>query len=192
MADAPKILAFAGSAREASFNKLLVRAAAEGARRAGAEVTVIDLRDYSLPILDQDLEAEQGLPKNAVKLKKLFLSHGGLLIASPEYNSSISPLLKNVIDWVSRQASSDEPRLSAYAGKTAAILAASPGGFGGLRGLRHLREILGNIGVLVLPGQQAVPNAFKAFDEDGTLADDGLRAAVEGMGADLAGLLAKL
>ena len=104
----PRILAFAGSARRESYNKRILRIAAEGARQAGAEVTQIDLRDYPLPIFDEDLEREEGTPKNAAELKQLFLAHQGLLIAAPEYNSSITPLLKNTIDWVSRQAG-DEP-----------------------------------------------------------------------------------
>src|SRR4029453_9904693 len=100
----PRILAFAGSARRDSFNKRLVKIAAHGAERAGAQVTLIDLKDYPLPIMDQDLEAEQGLPATAVPLKKLFLENDGLLMSCPEYNSSITPLWKNTIDWVSRQA----------------------------------------------------------------------------------------
>src|SRR5262249_29719722 len=99
---APRILAFAGSTRRDSFNKKLAGIAADGARAAGAEVTFIDLRDYPLPLYDGDLEAEKGLPEQAQRLKKLFLDHDGLLISSPEYNSSISGVLKNTIDWVSR------------------------------------------------------------------------------------------
>jgi NAD(P)H-dependent FMN reductase len=100
----PRILAFAGSARNESWNHRLVRVAAEGARTGGAEVTVVNLRDYPLPLFNEDLEQEHGPPENATKLKQLFLNHEGLLISSPEYNSSITPLLKNTIDWVSRPA----------------------------------------------------------------------------------------
>src|SRR5438128_1846133 len=99
---APRILAFAGSLRNDSYNKKLVQIAAASARRAGAEVTCIDLKDYPLPIYDGDIEAASGIPENGQKLKKLFLEHDGLLIAAPEYNSSISAALKNTIDWVSR------------------------------------------------------------------------------------------
>src|SRR5262245_6276714 len=102
MAKAPRILAFAGSLRADSFNRKLVKPAAEAARAAGADVTLIDLKDYPLPIFDQDLEKAEGLPANARKLKDLFLAHQGLLIVSPEYNSSITAVLKNTIDWVSR------------------------------------------------------------------------------------------
>src|SRR5262245_29509779 len=98
----PKVLAFAGSARKQSLNKRLVQVAAEGARRAGAEVTLIDLKDYPLPLYDGDLEAGEGLPQNARRLRELMLGHDGFLISSPEYNGSLSPLLKNVIDWCSR------------------------------------------------------------------------------------------
>lgn len=187
----PKILAFAGSARKDSFNKKVLNAAAAAAREAGAEVKVIDLKDYPLPLFDQDLEAEKGAPENAAKLKKLFKEHSGLLIASPEYNSSITPLLKNTIDWVSRQTADEKP-LECFSGKTAAILSASPGGLGGLRGLVHLRAVLGNIQVLVIPEQTAVSQASQAFDENGALKDPKNQASVTKVGAALAQILMKL
>lgn len=167
----PKILAFAGSTRSGSFNKQLASVAADAARTAGAEVTLIDLRDLPLPLFDEDLESEHGLPDNAKTLKALFHDHDAFLIASPEYNSSITAVLKNTLDWVSRSESDDEPALSAYRGKTAALLSASPGALGGLRGLVHLRSILGNIGVIVLPDQVALPKAHEAFDAAGQLKD---------------------
>ena len=147
-----KILAFAGSTRGGSFNQLLVDEASRLAKEAGASVTDLKLADYPLPLFCQDLEANEGTPENALALKKIFIEHDALLIACPEYNSSITPLLKNTIDWLSRPGEG-EPMLAAYQGKTAALLAASPGGFGGLRGLRHVREILSNISVLVTPNQ---------------------------------------
>jgi len=168
----PKIVAFAGSTRTASYNKQLVRFAAEAARAAGAEVTLLDLRDYSMPLYDGDLEEQQGLPENAKKLKAILREHDAFLIASPDYNSSITPVLKNTLDWVSRSASDDEPALVAFRGKTAALLSASPGALGGLRGLVHLRAILGNIGVIVLPDQVAVPKAYEVFDATGGLKDE--------------------
>ena len=191
MAESPRILAFAGSARQASFNKLLVKIAAAGAEAAGVACAVVDLRDYPLALYDEDLEAAEGLPANAARLRELFVSHQGLLIASPEYNSSITPLLKNVVDWVSRP-DKGEPSLAAFRGKAAALMATSPGGLGGLCGLVHLRAILGNIGVLVLPDQVTVPDAANAFADDGQLKDAQRQAAVEGLGANLAGLLRKL
>ncbi len=169
MSRQPRILAFAGSTRRASFNKQLVRIAASGARRAGARVEVIDLSDYPLPLFDQDLEAERGLPDEARELKRLLAANDGRLIASPEYNSSVSGVLKNAIDWASRSADPKEAPLASFAGKTAVLMSASPGQLGGLRGLVHLRSILGNIRVLVLPEQRAVPRAHEAFAEDGSI-----------------------
>lgn len=187
----PRILAFAGSARTQSFNHRLVQVAAEGARTAGADVTVLNLKDYPLPLFDEDLEQEQGQPDNATRLKQLFLEHDGLLIASPEYNSSITPLLKNTIDWISRPAEG-EPMLAAYTGKTAAIMSASPGGLGGLRGLVHIRAILSNIGVLVLPDQIAVSRAYEAFTDDGQLKDEKQHSRVQLLGRQLAETVQKL
>ena len=187
----PRILAFAGSARNDSYNGRLVRVAAEGARNAGADVTTVDLRDYPLPLFDEDIEREQGTPENATRLKQLFIEHDGLLIASPEYNSSITPLLKNTIDWVSRPAEGESP-LAAYRGKVAALMAASPGGLGGLRGLVHVRSILANIGVIVRPDQVAIPRAFEAFDDAGRLKDEKKQAGVERLGKSVAEMLGKL
>ena len=186
-----KLLAFAGSARKDSFNKRLVQIAAAGATAAGADVTVIDLKQFPMPLFDQDLEQEARVPEHAVRLKQLFVEHDGLLIAAPEYNSSITPLLKNSIDWVSRPAG-DEPPLVAFRGKTAALMSASPGGLGGLRGLVHVRSILASIGVMVLPDQVAVAKAFEAFGEDGQLVDERKQAQVEKLGAELARVTALL
>jgi chromate reductase, NAD(P)H dehydrogenase (quinone) len=187
----PRILAIAGSTRTDSYNHRLLLVAAEGAQAAGADVTVLNLRHYPLPLFDEDLERGAGTPENATKLKQLFLDHDGLLIASPEYNSSITPLLKNVIDWVSRSAEGEAP-LAAYRGKVAALMAASPGGLGGLRGLVHVRSILSSIGVIVLPDQIAVPRAFEAFDDDGHFKDEKQQARVRGLGESVANMVAKL
>ena len=167
----PKILAFAGCLRAGSFNKKLAALAAGAARVAGAEVTVVDLRELALPLFDQDLEDAGGLPEGAKKFKALLRASDGFLIASPEYNSSITAALKNALDWASRAESDDEPPLAAYRGKVAALFAASPGALGGLRGLVTLRSILGNIGVLVLPDQVAIATAHEAFDDAGQLKD---------------------
>jgi NAD(P)H-dependent FMN reductase len=156
----------------------------------GAEVTVLDLRDYPLPIFDEDLE-RTGTPENARRLKELFVGHDGLLIASPEYNSSITAVLKNTIDWVSRPVQG-EPPLVAYRGKVASLMSASPGALGGLRGLVLLRSILGNIGVIVLPDQIAVPKAYDAFDPDGQLTDATLQNRVEGLGVGLVEVVSRL
>ena len=187
----PKILAFAGSSRKDSFNKKILKIAAAAAEQAGAEVTSLDLKDYPLPLFDQDLELAEGAPANSLKLKKIFKEHTGLLIASSEYNSSITPLLKNTVDWVSRQ-TDEEKSLECFAGKTAAILSASPGALGGLRGLVHLRSILGNIQVLVIPDQASVPQASQGFDEKGNLKDSKHQSSVEKTGSSLAKVLLKL
>jgi len=191
MTNAPKILAFAGSTREASYNKKLVKIAIEGAKAAGAEGTYIDLRDLPMPIYDEDLEAKEGIPENARKFKELLKAHQGLLIAAPEYNSSITAVLKNAIDWASRP-EPGEPMLAAFTGKVAAIMSASPGGLGGLRGLIHVRSILSSINVLVLPEQKAISSAFQAFDEEGKLKDPKQQEAIEQLGSKVATLLAKI
>ncbi|MEA5627745.1 NAD(P)H-dependent oxidoreductase [Nostoc sp. UHCC 0251] len=191
MASTPKILAFAGSTRIDSYNKKLVKIAAAGAKAAGAEVTYIDLRDLPLPLFDEDLEAQEGLPANARTFKNLMISHQGLLIASPEYNSSLTAVLKNAIDWASRPAPNEAP-LAAFAGKVATIMSASPGALGGLRGLVHLRSILGNIKVLVLPDQIAVSKAYEAFNDDGTLKDPQQQESIEKLGDGLTKILLKL
>ncbi len=191
MAFIPKILAFAGSTRIDSYNKKLVKIAAAGAKVAGAEVTYIDLRDLPLPLFDEDLEAQEGLPANARTFKDLLISHQGLLIASPEYNSSLTAVLKNAIDWASRPAPNEAP-LAAFAGKVASIMSASPGALGGLRGLVHLRSILGNIKVLVLPDQIALPKAYEAFNADGTLKDPKQQESIEKLGDGLTKILLKL
>jgi len=187
-----KILAFSGSARENSYNQKLVRIAAFGASKAGAEVTVINLADYPLPLYNADLEKQQGLPENAKKLKQLMLEHDGLLIASPEYNSAFSPLLKNTIDWMSRAKSSNEAPLAAYHGKVAVIMAASPGALGGIRGLVFLRMLLSNMGVMVLPAQQAIPQAYKAFHQEGFLNDEKQQTAILDLGNQLANTIERL
>jgi NAD(P)H-dependent FMN reductase len=138
-----------------------------------------------MPIYDGDIEDKDGLPSNAKKLKKLFLEHHGLLLACPEYNSSITGVLKNTIDWVSRQETDDEKPLACYTGKMCALVSASPGGFGGLRGLVTVRSILGNLGVIMVPEQVCVPKAHEAFNENGTLKDAKLAAAVEKVAAKL-------
>ena len=150
MSNKAKIIAFAGSTRKDSCNKKLVKIAAEGAREAGAEVTIIELEDYPLPLFDEDLEKSEGLPENGRKLKDLFLEHNGLLISSPEYNSSYSGVLKNTIDWLSRPVDGYPP-LECFADKVAVLMASSPGSLGGLRGRCHVRSLLGNLKVTVLP-----------------------------------------
>ena len=181
----PRILVFGGSLRAESYNQKLASIAAEGAREAGAEVTLISLRDFRMPLFDEDLEASEGMPEAAQKLKALFASNDGLIIASPEYNSTITAALKNAIDWVSRATSPDEKPLSVLSGKSAAILSASPGGYGGARSLAQLRPFLENIHITVLPDQVSVAKAYEAFDGDANLVDPVQQVAVKSLAASL-------
>ena len=191
MSNQPKILAFAGSSRIDSFNKKLVKFAIEGARRAGAEVRYVDLLDYPMPLFNEDLETREGLPLKVVEFKHLLREHQGFLISCPEYNGSITPLLKNTIDWASRPELNEKP-LSCFKGKVAALLATSPGGLGGIRGLVHVRAILEGIGVLVIPEQKAIPHAERAFDESGQLKDERQAQGVMAIAEKLTEVTAKL
>lgn len=185
-----RILVFAGSTRVGSFNKKLAAAAATAAKEAGAQVTLIDLRDFPMPLYDGDLEAAQGLPEKARALREIFLAHNGLIIASPEYNGSFSAVLKNTIDWVSRK-QGDEAPLACFRGKVALLLATSTGALGGLRSLRQLQQLLMGIQVNVLPEQKAIPNAATVFTEHG-IADDKIRSEVERLAARLVEITAKI
>lgn len=180
-----KILAFAGSLRKDSWNKKLLNIAVGGVRKSGAEITVIDLKDYPLPLYDQEIEDASGIPAKAMELKTLFKQHDALLLACPEYNSSITGVLKNTIDWVSRPVKGEED-LAAFKNKLALLISASPGALGGLRGLVHVRSILGNLGVTVLPQQRAIGKCTEAFADDGTLKDANAQQAVEALGEQLA------
>ncbi len=181
-----EILAFAGSLRRDSFNKKLLRVAATGAEENGAAVRIVDLADYPMPIFGEDLESREGIPEHARRFKALMVSHPAFLIASPEYNSSVSAALKNAIDWASRTESKDEPALKAFRGKVAALVSASPGQLGGLRGLVHLRAILGNLMVHVVPEQYCLSKAHEAFDNEGTLVDARAASAAKSVAAALA------
>lgn len=187
-----KILAFAGSTRKDSFNKKLVKAAAKAAEDEGAEVTVIDLKDFPMPLYDGDDEAATGLPPKALELKKLMQESDGFLISSPEYNSGYSAVLKNAFDWASRKSEEGEAGLSAFTGKYAGLLSASPGAMGGLRGLYQLREVLQNINVTVMPVMHALGKAHEAFNDDGSLKDEKAAQSVKNVGANLAKTLKKL
>ncbi|MGB7541055.1 MAG: NAD(P)H-dependent oxidoreductase [Burkholderiales bacterium] len=173
----PRILVFAGSARRDSLNKRLARVAARTATEAGGSVTLIDFDDYPMPLYHGDIEDREGVPQNARKLKALFIEHQGLLIVSPENNASVSALLKNTLDWISRP-DGGQNGLVPYREKVAALMAASPGAFGGMRGLVALRAILQTLNVLVLAEQFLLPRADDAFDEDGELKDLKQQASV--------------
>jgi chromate reductase len=187
-----KIIAMAGSARRDSVNRKLIHAAVEIAAQAGITLELLELGDFPLPLYHGDLEESSGLPENAKRLKALFTGAGALLIAAPEYNSSITPLLKNTIDWVSRSESDDEASLSAYRGKTVGLLSASPSALGGLRGLFHLREIFQNIGVTVVPKQFALGSAYDKFYAAGRLTDEAARSQVRQVVSALAEMTSKL
>lgn len=173
-----RVVVFAGSVRRDSHNGKLAKLAAASIAAAGAEATLLDLKDYPLPLFDEDLERESGAPAAATALRAIFRDADATLISSPEYNSSITPLTKNTIDWISR-AEGNHPPLASFTGKTAALVSASPGALGGLRGLVHLRSILGNIGVLVLPQQLAISKAFDAFTPEGALKDAGQKNTLD-------------
>ncbi|WP_338441395.1 NAD(P)H-dependent oxidoreductase [Synechococcus elongatus IITB4] len=182
-----KVLAFSGSGRRQSYNQRLVAIAAAGAHRAGAEVTLINLQDLNLPIFNEDEEAEKGLPPGAVGFKRLLRQHDGWLIACPEYNSSITPLLKNAIDWASRP----EPNgaASPFRGKTTILMSASPGQLGGLRGLFHVRDILYNLGTIILPQQRSLTHADLAFNDHDQLQDEAQQEAFLNLGRSLVSYL---
>jgi chromate reductase len=187
----PKILAFAGATRTQSWNKKLIRVAVGAAEEAGGEVTLIDLREYPMPLYDGDLERTDGLPPKARDLKALMVANQAFLLSCPEYNSSISGVLKNTIDWISRP-QPDEPRYLAFKGKVAGLLSASPGNLGGVRALLTVRQVLTTLSVLVLPTQFALAHAASAFHEDGTLKEDGHRAAVAAVVEQVVRIIARL
>lgn len=175
MPNSTRLLFLAGSAREASFNKRLARLAHDIAEANGIPATLADLGDYPMPIYDGDFEARDGPPENARKLKALMGVHHGVFIACPEYNASITPLLKNSLDWVSRVRDEGEAPLAVYKTRIFALASASPGALGGFRSLMAVRQTLElGLGALVLPDQIAVSRAADAFDDNGHLKDKAL------------------
>lgn len=168
-----KILVTAGSIRTGSFNARLAALAAKELSLLDADVTRISLADYPLPIYDGDLETKSGPPENALKLKRHFMASHGIFIASPEYNASVTPLLKNTLDWVSRVREGNEPPLAAYKNRVFAIGGASPGPFGGMRSHMALRQVLEiGCGALVIPDYITVREAATAFDDMDGLKDE--------------------
>lgn len=181
-----QILAFCASARRESFNRKFLAVAVQAAREAGCEVTLADPNDFAMPLYDGDLEDAQGMPQNAVKLSGLIASHHGLLIASPEYNSMITPLLKNTIDWCSR--SDTNP----FEGRVAAVLSASPGPLGGTRSLQMAQALLLKLGCHIVPFPCTLAHADKAFDAEGRLVDPHRMQSVQRLVANLARTAARL
>ena len=178
----PRILVFAGSIRSGSFNARLAAAAAKELTLADADVTRISLADYPMPLYDGNLEAASGPPENAVKLKRMFGVHHGVFMASPEYNASLTPLLKNTLDWISRVREGREPPLAAYKSRVFAIGGASNGTYGAMRSLMALRQVLElGCGALVMPEQIAVREAAQAFDEQDRLKDERASRALQAL-----------
>ncbi len=159
-----RVLAFSGSTRSHSYNQKLIQEAAKIAEEMGAKITVINLRDYPMPFFDEDLEITEGMPKNAQRLRKLMIDHEVILIASPEYNHSVSAVLKNALDWASRGENGGGSR-EAFKGKNFGLMSASPGKKGGRRGLCHLREIIEDAGGTVISEQVCIPQAHKYFSD---------------------------
>lgn len=175
----PRILVFAGSIRTGAYSGKTADAAAKELAIQGAEVTRISLADYPLPLMDQDLESEHGVPTPAVMLAHLVGAHDGLLIATPEYNSSIPPLLKNTIDWISRVAKDPQERpFRAFSGKTIGLCSSSNGNFSGIRAINHLRAVLVHCQAEVISAQCSVPRGQDAFDDDGAFHDAQLRKSM--------------
>ena len=168
----PNLLFFSGSIRTGSVNQKLAKFGSRLAEQQGFRATFLDLKNYQLPLYDGDFETEQGIPDNANKLKDIIEQHDGIFIACPEYNSSITPLLKNTLDWISRTKNADGSSAQPFKGRAVALGAASPGGLGGMRVLISIRPILSNgYNALIIPEQISVSNAFKAFDEKGNLTE---------------------
>lgn len=176
---APRILAFSGSARRESLNRKLLQQVVLATRQAGGEVTLVDLNEFTLPLYHGDLEDAEGMPANATRLVELITSHQALLIASPEYNSQLTPLLKNTIDWCTR--ADDNP----FTGKVAAVVSASPGAFGGIRSMTLARALLTHLGCHVIPAQCILPGADKAFDEHGAFKEPRHQKAADAVAAML-------
>lgn len=171
----PKILVFAGSTRTGAYSGKTADCAQRELAVQGADVTRISLADYSLPLMNEDLENEKGVPENAYRLARLIAGHDAVLICTPEYNSSLPPLLKNTIDWVSRVSRDGGRPLRPYPGKVVGLCSSSDGHFAGARCIIHLRAILSHIGMEVIAPTVSVPHGAQAFDENGEFMEERLR-----------------
>ncbi len=162
------VLAISGSTRQDSYHKKLATEAARIAEKLGAKATVIDLKEYPIPFYDGDLESEIGMPEKAQEIRNLMMQSQVIILSSPEYNGSLSAVLKNVIDWASRDGKGG-PSREAFKGKTFVLMSTSPGPSGGSYGLEHLKTIIERIGGRVFSEQLIIPYSDKAFDKDGNL-----------------------
>ena len=186
MENTTKILAFSGSLRKNSYNKLINEVVKVGAEKAGAVVTVIDLNDYPLPIYNDDDFVENGQHDNALALQEIIAAHDGFIISTPSFNGSMTGALKNTIDWLSRQ-NPNIPKSAMFKGKTAAILSASPGSFGGIKALKHVRDVLTNLLVNVLPMEIAVPFVKEKFEVGNPeILDVKVKRILQSLGKELA------
>lgn len=182
----PRILVFAGSVRNGALSGRTADAAMKELALQGADVTRISLADYPLPFMNQDVEREKGVPENALRLAGLVGTHDGLLIATPEYNASLPPLLKNAIDWISRVKADTRGRpMRAFRGKPVALCSSSDGGYAGIRAINHLRAVLVHCQAEVISAQCSVPRAQEAFDENGEFREARLREAMRRVCASL-------
>lgn len=181
-----KLLFLSGSARQNSLNKKLAKLAAQTAgQHEQVEAEFIDLAEYEMPIYNGDWEDTHGLPEATKRLKEKFIQCDGFFISNPEYNSSITPLLKNTIDWMSRQENEEEPILVAFSGKACALAAASPSAREQARVLEPVRMLLGNIRVQLASQEMTLPKAHEAFDDQGDLRDQAHKAQLEALLSEL-------
>ena len=193
MTTTAKLLFFAGSARKDSHNKRLAKLGATIAEANGITTTFADLANFPMPVYNGDDEVTDGPPENAKKFSSLISQHNAVVIACPEYNASITPLLKNTLDWVSRVRNNDGSATQPYKNCVFALCSASPGGMGGLRGLVIVRHFLEQgLGALVIPDQFALPRAMNAYDEDGHLSDKEAQGRFKDMIEKLANTAAAL
>lgn len=175
-----KLLAFAGSLRAGSFNKKLITCVVKEAEKAGAEVTLLDLNDFPLPIYNGDIE-EEGMPAKVRELQNILAHHDGLLISTPEYNGAVPALVKNTLDWLTREQANGDSGIELFKGKVVGIVSASPGALGGLRSLLLLRDQLAKLSMWVAPAQFALGKAHEAFDDNGALKDEGNVKQINGV-----------
>ena len=189
-----RILGIAGSTRQESLNRRLVHVALSGADSAGAEVEHLDLRDLEIPLYDEIHERDNGMPEGVRRLREALKRSHGVVVASPEYNGSMTAVLKNAIDWTTRPDpdSPEDPPLVAWRGKVAGLLSTSPGGLGGIRGLVHARAVLSHVGCHVVPQEAAIPFGHDAFHDDGSILDDKRHSLVQSVGQAVAALAARL